>query len=70
MENFRAKLCIKDLELNRWIFLEAVLAIMLLRSMICNDINILENILVLLCGQVNRKNILKVLVSIIFHLTK
>ena len=51
MENFRAKLCIKDLELNRWIFLEAVLAIMLLRSMICNNINILENRLVLLCSQ-------------------
>ena len=70
MEDLRAKLCIKDLEPNRWIFLEAVLAILLLRSMISNNINILENILVLLCGQVNRKNILKVLVSIIFHLTK
>ena len=58
MENLRAKLCIKKLEPNRWIFLEAALAIMLLRSMIFNDINIVENILVLLCGQVNRKNIL------------
>mgnify|MGYP001223867276 CR=1 FL=1 len=58
MENLRAKLCIKKLEPNRWIFLEAALAIMLLRSMIFNNINIVENILVLLCGQVNRKNIL------------